>query len=1004
MRPSITRPLRKPLRTKDPTRQSVLPNYITTAEQHYEVVIDQCSLYTTYRVNTFQSEMYYVLKQYNHGFSDDYHAMQSLEFEIKALQNLKHPAIIRLMDHSLTQGTLRLEFLPRGTLRESLSEESNNFLTPTSRVKAIYGLASALEYMHKLGFVHPDIVPERLRFDILMEVRLCSFDHCFRFDNTVYHAPEVDTFATTPAANIYSLGIIMCELFANDEKASQTCHPSILKLMRQCCDANPLKRPSATDVLTALRQPIEIIPGVDFFTYSSYIEKFDTLFPSQRKYTSGHPKLLSDFLFNSSDIAFTNENLIGKGSYASVYHASLKSAPGVNLALKRYDNHIQSDINMQIYLLREVEVLISMNHPAIIKMVGHNLLNFENRTPIPLVALDYMPNKTLKDMLHDEANFGPTDKMKTLYGIASALEYMHTRNNRVIHRDLKLDNIMFNQNKEPVICDFNQAKRTEKYLMDASTKFGSPLYCAPEIRNNEDEYTPSVDIFSFGMIMYRIVSGKKPFKELPDIEKVRRIQNEERPPIDDPPVLASLIKRCWAHNPEQRPIATEVVRVLSNLTEKDLIKGADYKKYMKYVQKLDFETKRIRQEQENPDLNLSNCIKRRNKYGLLSHITETDFNTISFMYKRTQKSKHVVAKQIKTITNHQNESNPQNAEINNNEITYNYAAQKSLIREIETYARVKHPAIIPLLGYDLFAVDPIKKPVIFFKAMEKGNLYDIIGNQKISQLLKMKIIYTMISVLSHLHQQKIVHCDLTPNDILFDENFRPYMGDFNCSIQSGEKEIIRLHDPDYKAPELLTESEIVVNDKIDIYSFAAVSYFVITGRPPSSNGIIKFERYESSNESIESNDSTATQCNPKLANIIEKCASRDPNERPTAAEVLTSLLEPVNWLQGVDSEQFLLYIDELKPAPRLPIMPSTHRHSPRTNAGRVESQIQCDPPHPPKQPPVKPPRTPSKRKLFPLLPPGGNVSSSPRRRINFPLPDLPTPRRIQNSDTDTDTE
>lgn len=1000
MRPSITRPLRKPLRTKDPTRQSVLPNYVTTAEQHYEVVIDQCSLYTTYRVNTFQSEMYYVLKQYNHGFSDDYHAMQSLEFEIKALQNLKHPAIIRLMDHSLTQGTLRLEFLPRGTLRDSLSKEPNSSLTATSRVKTIYGLASAIEYMHKLGFVHPDIVPERLRFDILMEVRLCSFDHCFRYENSIYRAPEVDTFATTPASNIYSLGIIMFELLAHDEKSAQNLHPSILEIMRQCCDINPLKRPSATDVLASLRQPIEIIPGVDFFTYSSYIEKFDTLIPSQRKYTSGRPKLLSDFLFNSSDIAYSNDDLIGKGSYASVFHASLKSAPGVNLALKKYDNHIQSDINMQIYLLREVEVLISMNHPCIIKMVGHNLLNFEGRTPIPLVALEYMPNKTLKDMLHDEANFGPTDKMKTLYGIASALEYMHTRNSRIIHRDLKLDNIMFNQNKEPVICDFNQAKRTEKYLMDASTKFGSPLYCAPEIRNNEDEYTPSVDIFSFGMIMYRIVSGKKPFKEIPDIEKVRRIQNEERPSIDDPPALAALIKKCWAHNPENRPIATEVVRTLANLSESELIEGADYKKYMKYVQKLDFETKRIRQEQENPDLNLSNRIKRRNKFGLLSQVAETEFNTISLMYKRTQKQKHVVAKQIKTITPQQNNEKNAQTITNKDEIAENYAAQKSLIREIETYARVKHPAIIPLVGFDLFAVDHVKKPVIFLKAMEKGNLYEIIGNQKISQLLKMKIIYSMISVLSHLHQQKIVHCDLTPNDILFDENFRPYIGDFNCSIQCGEKEIIRLHDPDYKAPELLTESEFVVTDKIDIYSFAAVSYFTITGKPPSSNGVIKFERYESGNDTNENNESN-TQCNPKLADIIEKCASRDPNERPSAAEVLTKLSEPANWLQGVDSEQFLIYIDELKPMPRLPIMPSSqHRHSPRANA-RVESQIQCDPPHPPKQPPVRPPRTPSKRKVFPLLP-GANASSSPRRKINFPLPDLPTPRRILDSDTDTE--
>lgn len=983
IRPSITRPDRRQPQSNDPARQSVLPKYIKTARQQHEVIIDQCSLYTIYRVNTFQNEMFYILKQYNHGFNDDYRAMQSLEFEITALQNLKHPAIIRLMEHSLTQGTLRLEFLSRGTLRESLSNESNN-LTPTVRVKTIYGLASALEYMHKLGFVHPDIIPERLSYDILMEVRLCSFDHCARYENMPYQAPEVETFATSPASNIYSLGVIMFELFAPDEESALLVDPSILEIMRQCCDENPMKRPTATDVLAALRQPVEIIPGVDFITYSLYIEKFDLLFPSERK-SKLRPKLLSDFLLNPVDFQYNNDSLIGKGSYASVYSMALKSAPGVNLALKRYDHHIQSDVNMQVYLLREVEVLISMNHPAIIKMVGHNLLNFEGRTPIPLVALQYMPNKTLKDMLHSPELFDATDKMKAMYGIASALEYMHTRKNRIIHRDLKLDNIMFNQNKEPVICDFNQAKRTEKYAMGASTQFGSPLYCAPEIRHNENLYTPSVDIFSFGMIMYRIVAGQEPFKDIPDIEKVQRIQNEERPEISNPPLLATLIKSCWDHNPEKRPIASEVVRTLRNLTEADLIEGADHKKYIKYVQKLDFENKRIRQEPENPDLNLSNSIKRRNKFAQLSVITETDFNTISLMYKRSKKTLHVVAKQIKTTTTNAT------GQLTETEMEDNFLMQKSVFREIETYARVKHPGIIPLVGFDLFAVDHIKKPVIFLKALEKGNLYDLIKNQKITQLLKMKIIYTMISVLNHLHQMKIVHCDLTPNDIIFDDNFKPYVGDFNSSVQNGEKEIIRLHDPDYKAPELLPQNEVIVTDKIDIYAFAAVSYFTITGKSPSSSGI-KFETFSEKNG--ENEGENVFECQPKLAAIIEKCASRQPDERPSAAEILTKLSEPENWLQGVDSEQFLLYLDEMKPVPRLPILkePDQHRsiikHSPRVNTTRVESQIQCDPPHPPKPPgSVRTPRTPSKRKVFPPL--GSTNPDSPRRKFIFPLPDLP---------------
>ncbi|OHS98686.1 hypothetical protein TRFO_34833 [Tritrichomonas foetus] len=967
---------------------------------------------------------------------------------------------------------------------------------------------------------------------------------------------------TTSQMNIYSIGKIMLLLFEN------TSNSRILKLIRACCNADPSKRPKAIDIVSALKEPNDIIPGVDFISFSLYLDSMDAIFPSQRRKIVTTTKLLSETMTKES--AFEVTEMIGEGSFATVYkaivddskfdsystylqfdnqslksyesnnsdqcnpialknilkdnkqnsllnahktinqnpsgkfnlskkvnynllvsnlknplnkinnsnstktfnneneqfeledaiyndlivtnnsrninsnnenvnenlnlshdnssssllsinsHSSNKSNLTINnfVALKKYDNRIKSDKYRQIYLLREIEIIHSMNHPAIVKMKGHNILNlnFEynkdsNGNLAPFLALEFLENGSLKDILKRPNNFfNATDKMKTLYGIASALEYMHTRPQRIIHRDLKLDNIMFDSNKEPKICDFNQSKRTDKYLMDASAMFGTPLYCAPELqitacnsKNFEDKYSPSVDIFSFGMIMFRIVTGHKPFFKFADKKILSKIRNKERP--DDEidcfscHEIVKLIKSCWAHDPEQRPTATEIVRILRNLNHKDLIEGANYNQYMEYVRKIDIAT-RHSNHVENPDFNLSGHIIKRSKFtnfkSKKSFSNNIDYNlpnklgnddkdlflktrsNIFYLVTKKGENDHLlIAKQMK-----------------NND----FQNQKSFIREIETLVRVNHPGIVKLIGFDLFSIDKNNKPVIFMEYLENGCLNDkFLSKNSISSTLKMMIIFLISSVLNHLHHLGIVHGDLKPSDILFDSDFKPKICNFNSSIQINSVFDNSLlcekskFEQEFVAPELFANNEeIRMNDKCDIFSFGAICKLLISEQNFTHNfnsnqeksNLVKLQNnpkidskidFDKKNKNIiktkfENENECKNHClegmQSPLIILINKCLDSNPSNRPTASEIMTNLIDEEFWLPDVDKAKILSFFEEMKPIPKIiipkePQQPHSRlHHSPRANTSRAMNlNVDYPFPQPSKNPNTVRPKT-----------------------------------------------
>src|SRR5437016_1781030 len=135
---------------------------------------------------------------------------------------------------------------------------------------------------------------------------------------------------------------------------------------------------------------------------------------------------------------------------------------------------------------------------------------------------------------------------------------IHEKN--YIHCDLHSGNVLSYDVHTSLIGDLGLCQQTIDKKDNPNKIFGVIPYLAPEVLSKKP-YTKESDIYSFGMIMWELTTGKKPFHDRPhDQYLMLDILKRERPQITDdtPEFYAELMKRCWDHNPENRPTAKEI--------------------------------------------------------------------------------------------------------------------------------------------------------------------------------------------------------------------------------------------------------------------------------------------------------------------------------------------------------------------------------------------------------------------------------------------------------------
>ncbi|KAJ7973397.1 Kinase family protein [Quillaja saponaria] len=215
--------------------------------------------------------------------------------------------------------------------------------------------------------------------------------------------------------------------------------------------------------------------------------------------------LLVNFSLSDLEAAtnnFRDENLIGRGGFAEVYKGHLKN--GQLIAVKRLTKGTIDE--MTSGFLSELGILAHVDHPNIAKLVGVGVEGGMH------LVFQLSKLGSLGSVLHGSSNnkLDWSKRYKISLGTADGLLYLHEScHRRIIHRDIKADNILLTEDCEPQICDFGLAKwLPEQWTHHNVSKFeGTFGYFAPEyfMHGIVDEKT---DVYSFGVLLLELISGR----------------------------------------------------------------------------------------------------------------------------------------------------------------------------------------------------------------------------------------------------------------------------------------------------------------------------------------------------------------------------------------------------------------------------------------------------------------------------------------------------------------
>ncbi|XP_012580085.1 PREDICTED: serine/threonine-protein kinase 36 [Condylura cristata] len=220
--------------------------------------------------------------------------------------------------------------------------------------------------------------------------------------------------------------------------------------------------------------------------------------------------------------------MIGEGSFGRVYKGRRKYSAQV-VALKFIPKLGRSEKELK-NLQREIEIMRGLRHPNIV----HMLDSFETDKEV-VVVTDYAEGE-LFQILEDDGKL-PEDQVQAIAAqLVSALYYLHSH--RILHRDMKPQNILLAKGGGIKLCDFGFARAMSTNTMVLTSIKGTPLYMSPELVE-ERPYDHTADLWSVGCILYELAIGTPPFYTTSIFQLVNLILKD---PVRWPPTISPCFK------------------------------------------------------------------------------------------------------------------------------------------------------------------------------------------------------------------------------------------------------------------------------------------------------------------------------------------------------------------------------------------------------------------------------------------------------------------------------
>lgn len=402
---------------------------------------------------------------------------------------------------------------------------------------------------------------------------------------------------------------------------------------------------------------------------------------------------------------------VGEGGMASVYRG-IQPSLNRSVAIKFLSHKLVEENTIVERFNRESLIIARLSHPNIIHVIDRGISD----DGMPYFVMDFVEGTNLS-VLMKEPGFDLNRKLDIIIQVCKALSYAHK--NGVVHRDIKPANILIDKEGNALVSDFGIAQfyeegKDEDELTREGVVMGTLAYMSPEQKSGSKNVTAASDLYSLGVMMYELFTGKRP-------EGHFKLPSEHHSSV--PKEFDAVVANCLESDPDDRyKSADEVKNYFLNL-----LKGS----HISDTQK---------------ERALESVSKTESRFVLLDVIKETEYGGVYLFQDKTDDQFMVVKK---------------------------CRSSRALLLYKKLMTTLKHPNIVNVYG-----VSELGETLnIVMEYVSGGNLKDLLV-QKHTWQETIRLIRAVCEALCFAHKHQVIHGNLRPSNILIDPSGRVKLSDF----------------------------------------------------------------------------------------------------------------------------------------------------------------------------------------------------------------------------------
>lgn len=310
---------------------------------------------------------------------------------------------------------------------------------------------------------------------------------------------------------------------------------SLLDYLNHLSDQPPT--PTTQQISELIKQRIRSIGPVDGIHDGPAVVCISPFLPARLNLVLDH----TDFVLG---------DVIGSGTFGCV-HVGTMINTNKKVAIKVLNSQLLGGRQLETFK-REVWTMATLNHPSILRLIGVTL-------SAPFCIVTELLNCSLFDKMR---YLSPTKRSIIALRVSQAMEQLHAA--RIIHRDLKSANILLDDDDLPRVCDFGLVGFKTRGTRTGYV--GTAQWMAPEILRSSPFYDEKVDVYSFAVLLWEMLTLQEPYRGMTQDQMVMAIiEKGARPAIAPnygPPKLIELIRKCWSEDTKDRPSFPQITTAL----------------------------------------------------------------------------------------------------------------------------------------------------------------------------------------------------------------------------------------------------------------------------------------------------------------------------------------------------------------------------------------------------------------------------------------------------------